>query len=136
MTKALGTVLILGCACLHGYDAASEAGQADKAYRRAMNAGDDIALERLTTKDFLFIRRTGEIWDKPSFLRYFKGRKVDVEEKDLKTRIYGDTAILTHIDFIKTAEGAMVEMIATRVFVKQRGSWKLASVQDTALAAR
>jgi hypothetical protein len=96
----------------------------------------NVVLEKLTTDDFLFIRRTGEIWDKKAFLQNFKRRKMDVQEKDLKNRIYGDTAILTHMDFIKTAEGAMVEMIATRVFVKQRGSWKLASVQDTALPAR
>jgi hypothetical protein len=41
-----------------------------------------------------------------------------------KTRIYGDTAILTHMDSLKTRDGAMVEMIATRVFVKQRGFWR------------
>lgn len=50
-----------------------------------------------------------------------------VQEEDLKTRIYIDTAILTHKDSLQTADGSTVEMIATRVFVKQHGSWKLAS---------
>jgi len=136
MTKALCTLLLLPCAYMHGYDAATEAGQADKAYRQAMNAGEVVVLERLITDDFLFIRRTGEIWDKKAFLENVRGRKLDVREKDLKTRIYGDTAILTHMDSLKTADGAMVEMVATRVYVKQRGFWKLASVQDTALPAR
>jgi ketosteroid isomerase-like protein len=123
---------------LHGYDAATEAGQADKVYRQAMNARDVVVLERLLSDDFLFIRRTGEIWDKKVFLENIKAGKFvsDVQEKDLKTRIYGDTAILTHMDSLKTRDGAMVEMIATRVFVKLRGFWKLASVQDTALPAR
>jgi hypothetical protein len=40
------------------------------------------------------------------------------------------------MDSLKNPDGAMVEMIATRVFVKQRGLWKLVSVQDTALPAR
>ena len=103
-----------------------------------MNARDVVVLERLLSDDFLFIRRTGEIWDKKVFLENIKAGKFvsDVQEKDLKTRIYGDTAILTHMDSLKTRDGAMVEMIATRVFVKLRGFWKLASVQDTALPAR
>ena len=129
-------MLLFPCAYLHGYDAVAEAGQADKAYRQAMNAGEVVVLERLITDDFMFIRRTGEIWDKKAFLEWVKGRKLDVQEKDLKTRIYGNTVILTHRDSFKTPDGAMIEMIATRVFVKKRGSWKLASVQDTALPAR
>ena len=136
MNKTLCTLLLLLCACLHGDDAATEAGQADHSYRQAMNSRELVVLERLLTDDFLFIRRTGEIWDKKAFLESVKGRKLDVQEKDLKTRIYGDTAILTHMDSLKTSDGAMVVMIATRVFVKQRGFWKLASVQDTALPAR
>jgi ketosteroid isomerase-like protein len=138
MNKTLCALLLLLCASLRGYDAATEAGQADRAYRQAMNARDVVALERLLTDDFLFIRRTGEIWEKKVFLGNIKAGKLvsDVQEKDLKTRIYGGTAILTHMDSLKTRDGAMVEMIATRVFVKQRGFWKLASVQDTALPAR
>ena len=138
MARALCTLLLLPCAYLHGYDALTEAGQADKVYRQAMNAREVVVLEKLITDDFLFIRRTGEIWDKKAFLENVKAAKLvsDVKEKDLKTRIYGDTAILTHMDSLKTPNGAMVEMIATRVFVKQRGFWKLASVQDTALPAR
>jgi ketosteroid isomerase-like protein len=103
-----------------------------------MTAGDGAALARLTTDDFLFVRRTGEVWDKKAFLEIITARKLaaDVQEKDLKTRIYGDAAIFTHMDSFRTPDGAMVEMIAIRVFVKQRGSWKLASVQDTALPAR
>jgi ketosteroid isomerase-like protein len=136
MIKAQCTLLLLPCAYLHGYDAATEAGQADKDYRQAMNAGDVVVLDKLITDDFLFIRRTGEIWDRKAFLENAKARKLDIQEKELKTRIYGDTAILTHMDSLKTADGTMVVMIATRVFVKQRGDWKLASVQDTALPAR
>ena len=136
MTKALCALLLLPSAYLHAYDAATEVTQADKTYRKAVNAGDVVVLERLITDDFLFIRRTGEIWDKKAFLENVKARRLDVQEKDLKTRLYGGTAILTHMDSLKTPDGAMVEMIATRVFVKQRGSWKLASVQDTALPAR
>ena len=136
MIKALCIFLLLPCAHLHGEDAAAEARKADRAYRQAMNAGDAAALESLITDDFLFIRRSGEIWDKKAFLENFKGRKVEVEEKDLHTRVYGDTTIFTHKDSLKSAEGAVVEMVATRVFVRQRGFWKLASVQDTALPAR
>ena len=138
MITALWALLLLPCACLHGQETNTEAGQADKAYRQAMSAGDVVVLARLITDDFLFIRRTGEIWDRKAFLEVVQARKLvaDVQEKDLKARIYGDTVIFTHMDFLKTPDGGIVEMIATRVFVKQRGSWKLASVQDTALPAR
>jgi ketosteroid isomerase-like protein len=137
MARALCTLLLLPCAYVHGYDALTEAGQADKVYRQAMNAREVVVLEKLITDDFLFIRRTGEIWDKKAFLENVKAAKLvsDVKEKDLKTRIYGDTAILMHMDSLKTPNGVMVEMIATRVFVKQGGFWRLASVQDTALPA-
>ena len=138
MINAFFALLLVACGFLHGYDAATEAAQSDRAYRQAMNAGDVVVLEGLITEDFLFIRRTGETWDKKAFLENIKARKLvsDVREKDLKTRIYGDTAIFTHMDSLKTTDGAIVEMIATRVFVKQRGAWKLVSVQDTALPAR
>lgn len=138
MNKALCTLLLLPCAYLHAYEAATKVEQADKGYRQAMNARDVAVLERLLTDDFLFIRRTGEMWDKKTFLENIRAGKLvsEVQEKDLKTRMYGDTAILTHMDSLKSRDGAMVEMIATRVFVKQRGFWKLASVQDTALPAR
>jgi hypothetical protein len=82
-------LLLLTCACLRGEDAAVEVGKADKVYRQAMNAGDVVVLASLITDDFMFIRRTGEIWDKKAFLESAKGRKLDVQEKDLKTRIYG-----------------------------------------------
>ena len=138
LNKALCTLLLLPFASLHGYDVATEVEQADKGYRQAMNAREVVVLERLLTDDFLFIRRTGEIWDKKALLENIKAGTLvsDVQEKELKTRIYGDTAILTYMDSIRTRDGAMVEMIATRVFVKQRGFWKVVSVQDTALPAR
>ena len=68
MTKAACALLLLPCAYLHGYDAATEAAQADKAYRQAMNAGNVVVLARLITDDFLYVRRTGEMWDKKAFL--------------------------------------------------------------------
>src|SRR6185369_14059904 len=104
MARALCTLLLLPCAYLHGYDALTEAGQADKVYRQAMNAREVVVLEKMITDDFLFIRRTGEIWDKKAFLENVKAAKLvsDVKEKDLKTRIYGDTAILMHMDSLKT----------------------------------
>lgn len=137
MDKALCVLLFLSCACLRGDDS-TEVVQLDKSYRRAMNAHDAATLERLVTEDFLFIRRMGDMWDKKAFLENIKSGKLSakVEEDDLKTRLYGDTAILTHKDSLKTSDGKYIEMIATRVFVKQRGSWKLASVQDTALPSR
>jgi hypothetical protein len=61
MIKALCTLLLLPCAYLHGYDAATEVGQADKGYRQAMNDGEVVVLERLITDDFLFIRRIPNI---------------------------------------------------------------------------
>jgi hypothetical protein len=35
-----------------------------------MNAGEVVVLKKLTTDDFLFIRRTGEIWEKKAFLEH------------------------------------------------------------------
>lgn len=103
-----------------------------------MNTSDIVALEQLLTDDFLFIRRMGEIWDKKAFLDNIKAgnstRKV--KEQDLKTRIYASTAIFTHGDSLKAGDGSTVKMIATRVFIKQNGLWKLALVQDTALPIR
>lgn len=130
MTKIL-RVLFLVCACC--YCQSSDVVQADRSYRHAMNTGDIVTLERLLTDDFLFIRRTGGLWDKKAFLENIKAGKLiaKVEEEDLKTRIYAETVIFTHKDSLKAADGSLVEMIATRVFIKQQGFWKLASVQDT-----
>jgi len=88
--------------------------QADKSYRQALNAREVAVLEKLIADDFLFIRRSGEIWDKKAFLESIKAGKLvsNVQEKDLKTRLYGDTAILTHMDSLKTPDGAVIEMIA------------------------
>jgi hypothetical protein len=72
MNKAPCTLLLLLCTYLHGYDAATEAGQSDKVYRQAMNGREVVVLERLLNDDFLFIRRTGGIWDKEVFLEHIR----------------------------------------------------------------
>ena len=135
MAKPLCVLLFLFCSYLSGDDSASSVTLADRSYRHAMDTHDVLTLERLVTDDFLFVRRMGDIWDKKTFLENIKAGRLtsQVAEEDLKTRIYAGTAILTHKDSLKLGNGPVVEMIATRVFVKQHGSWKLASVQDTAL---
>ena len=138
MYTVVWALLLLFCADLNGYDATADVDHADKSYRRARNARDVLVLQRLLTDDFSFIRRTGDIWDRKAFLENVRAGALasNVQQEDLKARIYGDSAILTSKDSFKTSNGSTVEMIATRVFVKQSGAWKLASVQDTQLPTR
>jgi ketosteroid isomerase-like protein len=119
MDRALYALLFLFCAYQSGDDFSPEVRQADKSYRHAMDTRDVVTLERLVTDDFLFIRRTGEIWDKKAFLENRKAGKLasKIQEEDLKSRLYRDTAILTHHDSLKLSDGSTVEMIATRVFI-------------------
>ena len=130
MTPLLGAVaLALSLAPAKAADAAAEVDQAFRAIRTAVDNHDAAALDRSVTDDFMFILRSGNIYDKKTYLARVKDAQMIVGGKteNEKIRVYGNAAIVTDL-FIGQAQNGTARILGTHVFVKQAGTWKLASV--------
>jgi ketosteroid isomerase-like protein len=103
----------------------------------AMLKADTNSLEKLLADDFTAIHTNGALFTKAQEIESVKTGtnkwdKVDVQE--LKIRVYGHTAVTTlRIFFNGTINGNSYSGTnrATRVWVKQNGTWKCVSYQVT-----
>ena len=77
--------------------------------------------------------------DKKGFLNSLKpgGLNPNVQHEVIKTQLYGDMVILTLKDTaVAQSTGLREQWYTVRVFVKQAGAWKLASMQATLLPTK
>lgn len=101
----------------------------------AVKNQDTIALERILTNDFVYRSPGNQEVGKEDFLKLsasFPYKIVSVWGEELKVNVYGNTAVLTGLQFAKTqsSEGrpSLEETSAvmfTDVFVKRKGKWML-----------
>jgi|HubBroStandDraft_5_1064220.scaffolds.fasta_scaffold483420_1 hypothetical protein len=128
--------LIVFCGLpLPAFDDQSEVQQVDKTLQAVINARDTATLATLLTDDFQFIARRGNVSDKTTYLGSLKAGKAlaDVRNEIIKIRVYRDSAIVT-LKSTSPSAGADEAWYLIRVFVKQAGAWKLASMQATLIA--
>ena len=99
---------------------------------------DTNSLEKLLADDYTSIRGDGSLSTKAQEIANLKSGTLKYEKsdiKDLKIRVYGNTAVATMLVFFKgtTPSGSPVNSNVrnTRVWVKQQGNWKLVSFQST-----
>lgn len=97
----------------------------------AIRDRDAKALERILSDDFVYRSPEGEV-NRADFIKNvvaLPGRIVSVEGKDLRVRLFGETAVMTGVQLsVLRADGKELESIAafTDVFVRRRGRWLLA----------
>jgi ketosteroid isomerase-like protein len=78
-----------------------------------------------------FVTATGRLITKPQYLRAVRGRMLVVDHltfEDVAIRIYGNTAVVTHVTDIKERIGGAPSggrFRTTRVLVKDGSGWRL-----------
>ena len=110
--------------------------------RNAALQGDAGFFERYLADDYLGSREDGRLITKQQEVRMVRSGAIKyeaIDERDVKVRVYGETAIVSALASVKLwVNGKPItgDQRATFVWVKQEGNWKLASFQATRVAAR
>jgi ketosteroid isomerase-like protein len=98
----------------------------------AVKNKDTGALERILTDNFVYRSPGNQEVTKEDFLKLvasFPHKIVSIWGEELKAHIYGNTAVMTGLQFAKTQSGEGNEetsaVMFTDVFVKQKGKWML-----------
>jgi tetratricopeptide (TPR) repeat protein len=102
----------------------------DNKFDEAREKRDPAALETLLTDDFLQIMSTGVVRTKAEILKAHAvpssapaGAPALVASAPYNVQTHGDTAVMTH----RVTDGTVTTGTVMHVFVKQQGSWKMAS---------
>jgi ketosteroid isomerase-like protein len=113
----------------------------DAAIQKAVFAGDVAALDRLWSKELMFIGGDVRVCNKTERLADFRtqNRKVGAQQTDLPTvRVCGDTAIISYADWqegVRDGKAFKNKSHLTRVYLKREGRWQLVH-QPSALLER
>src|SRR5215470_18613159 len=98
----------------------------------AVKNQDSGALERVLTDDFVYRSPGNQEVAKEDFLKLvasFPYKIVSIWGEEMKVNVYGNTAVLTGLQFAKTRSGEGKEetsaVMFTDVFVKRKGKWML-----------
>jgi hypothetical protein len=98
---------------------------------------DTKFFEKIDADDYTTIRGDGSVLTKAQEIEGFKSGVIKYEAadlKDVKVRVYGNTAITTvllTISNIRNGKPYSGTIRSTRVWVKQKGNWKCVANQAT-----
>ncbi len=101
---------------------------------------DPAALDRILADDWIGIDFEGTLLTKPEALRGIASGSGSLQStalRDMKVRIYGNTAVITGTDTEKGeyhGQDSSGKYLWTDVFVKKNGRWQAVSSQSTKLA--
>jgi uncharacterized protein (TIGR02246 family) len=111
--------------------------QALEAFRQASLANDASKLDTLVADDCTAIVGPGLLVTKPQLLSAVRDGSLIVDEvtfDDIVIRIYGNTAVVTHVMNIKerlSGTPLAGRYRTTRVFLNADGGWRLIAFQNT-----
>ena len=100
----------------------------------AIRKGEEATLAPFYADDYAITTETGDVLTKAQRLEWVKGnmaRLSTLDYQDVKTRVYGDTAVVT--GHATSKDGAINSRII-QVWVKQGDTWRLVGGQTTAIA--
>jgi len=98
---------------------------------------DASFLEKVLADDYTGIRGDGSVLTKAQEVEKLKSGAIKyemIDTKDLKIRVYGNTAITTSLTYTKNIRDGKVRNGSNRnttVWVKQKGNWKRVAYQTT-----
>ena len=112
----------------------------ERARQDAFVRGDVDFLDAQTADDYTTVNGTGALSTKPEMMRSLRAGTTTVksyELSEMRTRVYGDVAVLTGIYRDESSVNGRTRRVNVRfirVFVNQRGQWRAVSYQQTPLA--
>src|SRR5579871_1749326 len=114
--------------------------QMEHDWSQADTQKDAAALNRILAEDWIGIDFEGTVLTKPQALKGISSDAASLEStvlRDMKVRVYGNTAIVTGTDTEKGeyhGKDSSGKYLWTDVFVKRNGKWQAVSSQSTKLA--
>jgi hypothetical protein len=121
-------------------DSITSAAEIERLERERQDAfvrGDLEALDRATASDYTTINGAGKLSTKPQMMKNLRRgatKVLSVELRDMKVRLYGNTAVLTG-DYrdVNVREGVQrtTHALFTRIFVKSNDQWMAVAYQQT-----
>jgi ketosteroid isomerase-like protein len=101
------------------------------AWRKAIVAKDEAALQRLCADDLTYTHASGTTQDKATYIAAVlkTGRYESFAESDTKIRVYGKTAILTGFVDVKMIDAEPYRVRTIEVYVEHNGQWQLTAKQ-------
>jgi len=103
-------------------------------YKQAMVKKDDAALQKVVSDDLVYTHSNNLHHDKAALIESLKGNSIteDIDFKDLKVRVYGNTAIVVgDVDFHMDNGGvkSVSHLNVLHVLVKGPLGWQLVARQ-------
>ncbi len=95
---------------------------------RALSEQDWEALAGLLADDLTHVHMPGRLEDKAAYLAGIKGRPRRAERRDLRVRLYGETAVMTGV-LVNHRELGAEEAMVTQVWVRRGGRWQMVAYQ-------
>lgn len=151
--RCVGFALWLGAACLLpgcatqpgavAQSAATAEAQINALEQRrlaALKDRDGATLEAVLADDYMHVHGTGKVEDRPTFIKGMLARPRQSERGPLKTRIYGDVAVIIgeQTNLTKNADGSPAppqHYMATQIVRRAKDGWRYVSMQVTPLKA-
>ena len=105
----------------------------EQRWLNAIRNGDRHSLETILADDFIDINTNGQMRDRTEAISRAAAPPGSMQTiTQLRVRVHGDTAIANGINTVHSqAQGWTVEVAFTDVFVRERGTWRAASAQET-----
>jgi ketosteroid isomerase-like protein len=122
-------------------DVVTELEDFGKRWARAEIAGDVAVLDAMATKDFILVGPLGFILDKGQWLdRYSSGDFVTsaLDWRDTQVRVFGECAIVVGVHDQEAAYRGQPnngQFRATHILVRADGTWRLAAMHLSPIAA-
>jgi len=110
-TLALSGLVVLAAAAQSGRaadDAAAAVARLDTQYQAAVKANDAATMDRILADDFVLVTGRGQTFTKADLLRAARDQSSIYEHQDesqQKVRVWGDTAVVTALLWIKGTSG-------------------------------
>jgi len=129
------SLLVVPLAWSQGGNAEQQIKTANNNLITAVLKADTDTLEKLLADDYTGVRGDGSVLTKAQEIEKYKSGAIKYETneiKDLKIRVYGNTAVTTVLTFFKGITNGKPNsgnVRTTRVWVKQMGKWKCVSYQ-------
>ena len=122
----------------HQAGAVREVEARQRAYLDVIRKRDLEAIGQFFADDYTYTSENGVFMTKAQRLEAIKTnpRPASIDFKDLKVRVYGDTAVVTgRVMSEASPDGQAINNRTMWVWVKQGGTWRLVAVQGTRNAA-
>lgn len=113
-------------------DDAAAVAALDREYQYAVKHGDAATMERILADDFVLVLGDGRVHGKAALLDEVRSGTVRFEQQDeltQKVRVWGDTAVVTALLWVKGTKGTQAfdrKVWFSDVYVRTRAGWKYA----------